>query len=157
VSFLSEPGTGTTFTFRLPARDRHGEVPDRQVPRGLHVLVVDDMRVNRMILRHQLETQGCRVEEAHDGHAALEAICASPFDLVLLDLQMPGMSGIDLARAIRAREQDTDLHLRLVALTGYDDRENHGACRAAGIDEILEKPVDGATLKDVLARRAARD
>ena len=79
-----------------------------------------------------------------------------PFDLVVLDVQMPGMSGIDLARAVRAREEGLDLHLPLVALTGYDDRDNHAECIAAGIDEILEKPVDGETLAGVLARQVVR-
>ena len=156
VSFVSEPGTGTTFTFRLPAQIGEGEAAPRAAPLGAEVLVVDDMRVNRMILRHQLEMRGCRVTEAPDGRAALELVRSRPFDLVLLDVQMPGMSGIDLAHAVRAREEDVDLHLPLVALTGYDDRVNHAACLAAGIDEILEKPVDGETLADVLARRVVR-
>lgn len=156
VSFVSEPGAGTTFTLRLPARAGDGASAHAEVPAGLEVLVVDDMRLNRMILRHQLEHHGCRVAEAPDGRAALELVQARAFDLVLLDVQMPGMNGIDLAHAVRAREQDTDLHLPLVALTGYDDRGNHAACTAAGIDEILEKPVDGETLADVLGRLAAR-
>ena len=156
VSFTSEPAAGTTFTFRLPARGGNGEKVPRDAPEGAEVLVVDDMRVSRMILRHQLERRGCRVTEAPDGRTALELVRSRPFDLAVLDVQMPGMSGIDLARAVRAREEDLDVHLPLVALTGYDDRDNHAACVAAGIDEILEKPVDGETLADVLARRIAQ-
>lgn len=153
VSFVSEPGKGTTFTFRLPAREGDREPAPRDLPEGAEVLVVDDMRLSRLILRHQLETRGCRVTEAPDGRSALELLGSRPFDLVLLDVQMPGMSGIDLARVVRAREEDLDFHTPLVALTGYDDRKNHEECMAAGIDEILEKPVDGETLADVLSRR----
>jgi len=157
IDFTSEAPEGTTFTFRLPARA--GAVDDpmaRATFDGAHVLVVDDVRLNRLILRHLLERRGVRVDEAHDGHSALVALARHDYDLVLLDIEMPGMDGLDLAREVRAREAEVRRHTPLVALTGYDARKERERHLAAGLDEILEKPVDGRTLAEVLGRRLAQ-
>ena len=120
IRLSSKPGQGSRFTVRVrlptalpplktltPAPTT--ELDTRDLP-GLHVLVVDDHPANRMLLASQLDTLGCVIETANDGGAAFarwegQRQEGAPFDLILTDCSMPTMSGEDLARAIRAREQ----------------------------------------------------
>lgn len=157
VDFTSVAPEGTTFTFRMPARASGLVASDTpETFQGARALVVDDMRLNRLILCSQLERRGLRVDEAHDGHAALAAISRHSYDLVLVDIEMPGMNGLDLAREIRAREEECLRHTPVVALTAHDVREYALRCEEAGIDELVEKPLDGPTLVELLARHVGQ-
>jgi PAS domain S-box-containing protein len=156
IGLTSEPGGGSTFWFtaRLakgvaaPPPKRNGSL------RGLRVLVVDDNATNRAVLTHALAVWGMRVTEAAGGAEGLGALrSAGPFDLALLDFQMPGMDGLELARRIRA---DPALAgLRLILLTSLGVRGQREQARAAGFAGYLVKPVRQSQLFDCLATAMA--
>lgn len=110
------------------------------------VLVVDDNVISRRLVRALLEKRGVLVDEASDGQQALEAMARTPPDLVLLDVQMPGMSGIDVAREARRRGADWPL----VALTAHALADEQERFRDSGMDGCLIKPLTEEGLESVL-------
>jgi two-component system CheB/CheR fusion protein len=114
-----------------------------------HVLVVDDNRDSAESLAGLIAILGHEVEQAHDGRAALEAALRCTPDLVLLDLGMPGMSGYEVARRLRA-DGGTAATV-LIALTGYGTDKDRQATREAGFDGHLVKPIDFHALEAILA------
>jgi signal transduction histidine kinase/CheY-like chemotaxis protein len=154
-------GTGTEFVIRLPALP-----PDAAAPRadtgapitahltGAHVLVVEDNPDAAESLRMILELLGHRVSVAHDGKAALAAVRGETPDVMLVDIGLPGMDGYEVAKAVRRDE--TLRRIALVALTGYGQAEDKAEATQAGFDRHLVKPVDAATLGE-LVTRLARD
>jgi CheY-like chemotaxis protein len=105
----------------------------------MRVLIVDDQEVNRLLARTHLERAGVQAEEAEDGQAALARLAAGRFDAMLLDISMPGLSGLDVCRAVRA---DPALAgLRVVAYTAHAFPQTAGEIMAAGFDALLVKPV----------------
>ena len=113
------------------------------------VLVVDDIPSNRMVARTMLELQGWTVLTASDGPEALDTLATAQCDLVLLDISMPGMSGIEVCQNIRANVALAALPV--IAYTAHaqpDDRRNF---IASGFDEILIKPVSSEKLANAVA------
>lgn len=108
-------------------------------------LVVDDLASNRLVAKRCLSELGVEVSEAAEGAAALEALSARPFDLVLLDLEMPGMGGEETLRAIRANPALRDLPVLIVS--AHDDVERIAACLEAGADDYLTKPFNASVLR----------
>lgn len=103
------------------------------------VLVVDDDPDTRETLAMLLGEFGYRVRTANDGPSALAAVQAHPPMCVLLDLGLPGMSGIELARTIRSRHGDS---MVLISLTGWANTERQDEAECAGVDFVLPKPLD---------------
>jgi len=117
---------------------------------GLRILVAEDHPVNQEVARHILERLGHRVVIAADGHAALEQAGRGRFDLVLMDLQMPVMGGLEATAAIRNAERVSGTHLPIVALTAHampGDRERY---LEAGMDAYVTKPIDIVELTGVI-------
>jgi CheY-like chemotaxis protein len=155
------PGEGSEFVVRLPAIDtpaRATDVPaERPVRAGdgaRRVLVVDDNRDSAESLAALLGVLGHEVHAAHDGREALELARRLAPDLVLLDIGMPGMSGHEVARRLRADAGLSDTVL--IALTGYGSDNDRRASREAGFDGHLVKPIDFEALERILAGRPAR-
>lgn len=150
----SEVGQGSTFWMQVPLLPPSGallgETTDgaRAELRGTHVLVVDDNVTNRHILTEQLAWWDVTSVAVASPAEALDTMMAQEFDLVLLDMAMPDVDGLGLARAIRAREA-ADEHLPLILLTS-SLLSDEVAPAAAGIDLCLSKPVSSAHLRDVL-------
>ena len=123
------------------------------VPRdgpGLCVLLAEDNPINMMLIRELLRRRGHKVVEVTNGQAAVEAIKASHFDLLLTDIHMPGMDGIEAALAIRAMEaQSGRARTPIVALTADALEDGKRACQDAGMDGFLTKPVDPAELEEM--------
>jgi two-component system cell cycle response regulator DivK len=120
----------------------------------LTVLVVDDIEDSRFVLRRMLETQDFRVVEAADGREALEfARRASP-DLILMDLNMPGIDGLAAASQIRGFKGPCE-RVPIVALTAYDTYGMKEAALEAGCDEYLVKPINFDHFNRVLRRLLA--
>jgi CheY-like chemotaxis protein len=117
------------------------------------VLVAEDNDVNREILTAMLRGMGCKVIVAKDGVQAVEVSRTESYDLILMDVQMPEMDGIDACRAIRAREVNQKMVRKpIIALTANaltDDREN---CLAAGMDDYMTKPFMRAQLLALIQR-----
>ena len=112
----------------------------------LRIIVADDDYISRRTLRFMLEGLGYDVETVENGHECLAAMLAKPFDVVLLDLDMPVMDGIDCARAARAARINTII----VALTAVPVQIARLASLGAGINSYLEKPVVMDELKQAL-------
>jgi len=119
-----------------------------------HVLLVEDNPVNQAVAEQMLLRVGLNVALAMDGRAASEAVRDHAFDLVLMDVQMPVMDGLDATRAIRALQagQGESMHTPIVALTANAMAEERDQCLAAGMDDFLPKPFSSQQLHDVLAR-----
>lgn len=113
------------------------------------VLVVDDDPRSRELLQLLLGADGYRVAAFADGPAALEALGAGTPRVVLMDLVMPGMDGIELCR--RLRRSAAGGQLGLVVLSGMDDAETRRTALEAGADAVMTKPVDRRELRDCLA------
>lgn len=109
-----------------------------------HVLVVDDNGSNRDLLARRLVREGHRADTAEDGHRALEMAAATPYDLILLDLMMPGISGYEVLLRLKGRPQTAQVPVIMIsALTEMDSIVR---CIEAGADDYLPKPVDNTLL-----------
>ena len=108
------------------------------------VLIVEDDPETRQFYSHALERHGFRTEQAHNGHQAFQKALECAPDLVLADIALPGMDGIELCRQLRADERTRTI--RFLAITGYGDRHYPDRARDAGADRVLTKPCDADTL-----------
>ena len=123
--------------------------------RPLRALVADDHAANRMVLQGVLQKAGHRVFVADDGETALDALAGSEFDLALVDLHMPGLSGIDLIRQLRVMEAGGQRRTPVVVLSADATPDAVQACTTAGARAYLTKPFVVARLLDVIADIAA--
>ena len=123
--------------------------------RPLRTLVADDHAANRMVLQGVLQKAGHRVFVADDGEAALDALAATDFDLALVDLHMPGLSGVDLIRQLRVMEAGSPRRTPVVVLSADATPEAVQSCTTAGARAFLTKPFVVARLLDVIADIAA--
>ena len=122
----------------------------------LRILLTEDNRVNERVVVAMLETEGHEVEVARDGVEAIERLDRESFDVVLLDVEMPRMDGLEAAREIRRRLPDDRCPV-LIALTARALDEDRQEGLRAGFDDYLTKPVSIETLSSALARAARRD
>jgi CheY-like chemotaxis protein len=117
---------------------------------GLHVLLAEDNPINMMLIRELLRRRGHRVTEVTTGNAAVQAALEGDYDLVLTDIHMPGMDGIEATRAIRAGEARTGrARTPIVALTADALEDGKRACQEAGMDGFLTKPVHPTELEEI--------
>lgn len=119
-----------------------------------HLLAVDDNPLNGRLIRVLLEKAGHRVTLVEDGEAALAAVAGGGVDAVLMDVQMPGMGGLEAARRIRALDGPA-ARTPIVAVTANAGAGEAAACRAAGMNGFLTKPIDRTTLLDAVDRAIA--
>ena len=153
-------GKGSEFVLRLPLveeRTTPVQVKERVVPIAplcRRVLVADDNRDAVAMMTTMLRLHGIEVEAAYDGPQAIRAAELFRPDLVLLDIGMPGMSGLEVARVIR--EQAWGADMLLVAQTGWGHEEDRRRTREAGFDEHVTKPVDRAQLMKLMAQPRRR-
>ena len=158
ISLESESGAGSTFSFVIPLEKQVEDSISLPVFRGdlqgLKVLTVDDNETNRRILHEQLSSWGTMstgTENSHTGLKTLRTAAAEgePYDLAILDMQIPEMDGLQLAHTIK---QDPDISsTRLVLLTSMGQRGDSEETRKAGIEAYLTKPVRQSELYDALA------
>ncbi|MGZ8242759.1 EAL domain-containing protein [Methylomagnum sp.] len=155
-TWLAPPPAGLESRSRwgdaLPAA-AESRTPSVSSPR--RILVAEDHPPNQTVLRMQLELLGYAADIVGDGNEALIRWQTGHYGLILADLNMPGLNGRELARAVREQERLQGGRIPIVAITASAAPEARGACRAAGMDEILFKPVEldtlGATLRHWLA------
>jgi len=122
----------------------------------LRVLVVEDNRINQIVARRLIERYGGEVVVACDGREAVNALEVRKFDVVFMDIQMPGMDGLEVTREIRARENGSPHHQFIVAMTAHAMAADRERCLAAGMDEYLSKPIQPPKLKAILEIAEAR-
>jgi signal transduction histidine kinase/ActR/RegA family two-component response regulator len=145
----SEEGSGTTFRVELPftyeARAEEKQVSEAKEAdlTGFRVLVAEDLEVNRMLVRQMLRRTGAEILESSDGKETLQVLAAQPVDLILMDLHMPEMDGIEATECIRAGEiSRVSSDIPIVCLTADVFKETRDNIFAAGMNDFLTKPVD---------------
>ena len=170
----SRAGEGSTFHFTAPFEyARAGEEKQAGVSLArdvstlaaslqsssaspLRVLVAEDNAVNQNLIRSVLKKEGHLVQLASNGREVLEALEACQFDLILMDVQMPGMDGFEATATIRKAEHLTGCHVPIVAITAHAMQGDRERCLEAGMDEYLTKPIDLVKLRAML-RKWSRD
>ena len=157
----SEEGRGSVFTFQtafaLPeTRQDDGPAAAAHDPaktRRLTILLAEDNPINQIYVQELLEMDGHTVTVAHTGRRALEALRKKRFDVILMDIQMPEMDGLEATRAIRADQSgDFDPKIPIVALTAHALKGDRETFLRAGMNEYLSKPVSPADLEAALTR-----
>jgi signal transduction histidine kinase/DNA-binding response OmpR family regulator len=161
-SVKSEPGVGSSFTFtmRCALAGEGAGRPGAQARVALEqrftgrILLVEDNAVNRKVARATLKGLGFEVLEAENGQIALDAIARESVDLILMDMNMPVMDGLEATRRIRAGEGSGEFPGRrpIVAMTANVLRDSVDACRESGMDDFVPKPFQRAQIIEVLAR-----
>ncbi len=155
VGVTSTPGQGSTFWFEIAAPQVQAPVQADAIGLALldnlNILVVEDNATNRLIATHMLESLGARVTTAEDGERGVAAAAEGGFDLILMDIQMPGIDGMEAARQIRALP-GLVAETPIIALTANVLRHQRDTYRAAGMDGVIGKPISPASLLEEIAR-----
>jgi PAS domain S-box-containing protein len=120
--------------------------------KGIRILVAEDNPVNRMLAVRLLEKQGHKVQTAADGLEAVREVEKHDFELVLMDVQMPEMDGVEATKAIRQREKQTRKHVSIVAVTAHALAADREICLAAGMDGYITKPINKEELLSTIER-----
>ena len=160
IGLQSELGHGSEFYFMLPIEEpRQGQAAQVAVsdpvlppPRSLNILLAEDNPINQKLAITLLAREGHRVSVVDDGEDAVAAVVQGHFDLVLMDMQMPRMSGLEATRQIRADEAIRQAgRIPILALTANAYDEDRDACLAAGMDAFISKPIRRDTLFATIA------
>ena len=170
IQVQSQPGMGSIFSFTVgfdrPGPDS-GAPPDANAAFGnpadqkvrecesdriedAEVLLVEDNIINQQLTTELLEGMGLRVDIANTGPEALERINAAAYDLIFMDVQLPGMSGLEATARIRKIDRLTDIPI--VAMTAHDTASTKKECLAAGMNDFIAKPLDVELLMSVLVK-----
>ncbi|HRW92427.1 MAG TPA: ATP-binding protein, partial [Thermotogota bacterium] len=157
IGFESQPGIGSTFWMEIPLqyestgtpREKTPTLPNTSKPReGIRVLLAEDDPLNQKIMKIWIRNCGWHMQLAENGRQALQMADPDKFDVVIMDVQMPEMDGLEATRKIRQREsfQGTQ-RLPIIALTAHAFREDQQKCLEAGMDDYTSKPVQPEELK----------
>src|SRR5580658_717598 len=119
--------------------------------KGLRILLAEDNRVNQIVATRMAEKMGHSVVVADNGQIALLLLATQPFDLVLMDVQMPEMDGLTAARKIRESEQSTPFHLPIIAMTAHAMKGDRERCMDSGMDGYVSKPISRPLLEEAIA------
>ncbi|HJV68956.1 ATP-binding protein [Ideonella sp.] len=166
VGVTSRQGEGSTFWFDLSLRKRPAPPAVTKTPAPApapapaaepdklpaQVLLVEDDAVNQLVVENMLAKLGCAVEVANDGAAACEAAERARYDLILMDLHMPGMDGYEATQRIRQGEKLRGIYTPIVALTADTLAGDRERCLDAGMDDFVTKPISTAMLAAVVER-----
>jgi len=167
LELASEPGRGSEFFFTAQfERSQMTESPVHQnaeidspvdPQRSLDILVAEDNEINRRLLDALLRRQGHHVEFAHDGGEAVRLSEERSYDLILMDVEMPSMDGLEATRTIRAREASLSVHaVPIIALTANAMQGDRERCIEAGMDGYLTKPLRHPELAEALRKFQVR-
>jgi signal transduction histidine kinase len=160
IGYRANPGGGSIFWVELPRNEHASPAPADKVTRassrpGSRVLLVDDFAMNRDVIGAFLRNAGHDVRLAESGHDGVRLAAEQDFDLILMDIRMPEMDGLEATRRIRALP-DPNGHVPILALTACCLPEQILECQAAGMDGHVAKPVEHATLMQAVGGAIAR-
>jgi two-component system, sensor histidine kinase len=156
IQVTSTPGAGSTFTFSFPAEiadsgsRRAQATPIATLCQPLRILLADDNPVNLVVAKAMLTKMQHTVTTVDNGIQAIASWQSGTFDLILMDMQMPEMDGLEATRVIRSQEP-VGARIPIIALTANALGEDRDACLAAGMDQVLAKPVTAAVVGAALA------
>ncbi len=164
VGVRSTAGEGSTFWFTVALQRGHGPMPKmtdvestqaaelrlREGHRGARILLAEDNPINTEVVSQIIHAAGLDIIAARNGRDALEMASQDSFDLILMDMQIPVMDGVEATQAIRCLPAHA--HTPILALTANAFAEDRHACLEAGMNDVLTKPVEPATLYEALAR-----
>lgn len=156
ISVTSELGHGSTFAVTLPFELADIEESGPKKALALRVLVVDDVALNREIVAELLRAEGCEVTSVESGQEAIDILKVEKFDVVLMDIRMPGMDGLTATTLIRASREPCRHLGPILGLTANPLPTERPLYRLRGIDEIIQKPVDVEQLRSILERTLLR-
>jgi signal transduction histidine kinase/DNA-binding NarL/FixJ family response regulator len=167
----SQPGVGSTFTFvarfgavaageSLPvvagvAKVERDRVSMPRRPGPFRILLAEDGAVNQKVATRLLQRRGHCVTVVENGHEAIRMLAEEVFDLVLMDVEMPEMDGVQATRAIREREKTTNRHIPIVAMTAHAIKGDRERFLAAGMDDYVSKPCPAEQLFELVERYAS--
>jgi PAS domain S-box-containing protein len=164
IGVTSDLGAGSTFWFEIAmppaettAEAAVGEAGPVAFDHALRLLVVDDNAVNRELIRTLLGGFDIAIDAAGDGMEAIEAAARAPYDLILMDVQMPTMDGLAATRRIRAAAAPDAPRVAIIAMTANVLPDQIARCLEAGMDDHLGKPINPAALLEALARWAPQE
>jgi len=162
ISAEGRPGEGATFRVIVPLPRASGPVegaaPQPAVGRPLQVLCVEDHPVNRRVMEYMMRVAGLELTTVENGQEAVAAFKSRPFDVVLMDLQMPVMDGLDATREIRAYEAAQGREpVPVIMVTAFGFPEHVRASQAAGADRHVTKPVDPGALIGLIGELVSLD
>lgn len=159
IGVVSEPGKGSTFTFYIPYK-KAKEIPEvkstERIAPGqlgaLRVLLAEDNRVNQFITEAMLQDWGFKIDIASNGKEAVELIERNNYDIVLMDIQMPEMNGVEATHLIRGMKDKEKARLPIIALTANTTKQTHKKFVLEGMNDCLVKPFqEEALYKKILA------
>ncbi len=164
IHLQSKEGVGSTFTVTIPAPEVEPSLSriNAAIPSGsleiclrdMEILVVEDNQVNRMVIGRMLGRLGCKVTMAMDGAEAVQKLQHADYEVVLMDRHMPVMDGLEATRRIRRTEALVGKHTPIVGVTASVMAEDVRACRDAGMDAVIEKPIRPERLLQMLDMHA---
>ncbi len=160
ISVESQVGIGSKFWVELPlskitrSNAKNVRAANNVSLQGVRVLLAEDNLINVEVAKMQIEKLGCVVEVAGTGREAVEMLEKSTYDIVLMDVQMPILDGLEATRQIRMREIDRGGHIPIIALTATAFAEDKKACEDAGMDGFLSKPFKRDELEELLKQWA---
>jgi signal transduction histidine kinase/ActR/RegA family two-component response regulator len=157
ISVSSTPGEGSIFSFTIDSclceQDQAPapaallqSAPHRDAVGPLYILLAEDNRVNQFLVVRLLETRGHQVTVVNDGRAALAAVEEQNFDLVLMDVQMPEMDGLEATRILRHRQNQGQRRVPIIAMTAHAMQGDREKCLEAGMDGYISKPIQAEEL-----------
>jgi signal transduction histidine kinase/HPt (histidine-containing phosphotransfer) domain-containing protein len=157
ISLTSHPGIGSNFLVKLPfeqARAANAATPPQTLPQhesleklsGISVLVAEDNNVNQLLIRKVLEKVGCKIDITSGGVEALERLATNQYDIVLMDIQMPGMDGYEATRRIRNELPKPLCEIPIIAMTAHAFGSDVTRCLAAGMNDYISKPFKASDL-----------
>jgi len=152
----SRAGEGTTFEFTFSAGIAADAEPATEAlstghTKGLKILIAEDNKVNQLVTMRMLQKMGCQADLACDGPSAISMVEANSYDVVLMDLHMPGVDGLEATRRIR-RMPAAQSCVPIVAVTASASNEDKSRCLAAGMNDYLTKPMGFQALRRALER-----
>jgi CheY-like chemotaxis protein len=158
ITVESTPRKGSKFTFILPYAKKkrtiqyHIPLPEEQAGEiaGKKILIVEDNEINRLVARKFLEGWGLIVDEAENGKIAVELVRKNPYDLIIMDLQMPVMDGYQATRIIKTMNQGRYARIPIVALTASILVDVKSRVKEAGLDDYLIKPFNAPDLNRMI-------
>lgn len=146
ISEIDHSGANRLFTTRE-------KLPAQAFGSSLHILLAEDNSINRKLALAALAQMGCSADVALDGHQAIKAVMENRYHVVLMDVQMPGMDGLEAARQIRSWEKQSGAPpVRIIALTANALAGDRDICLKAGMDDYLSKPIRLEALRTALAK-----